>query len=189
MPSLPELTSPLAGPGARLRAAAERDIPEVLIAHQDDRHLAAALGLKRAPSGAELGRRTELADDERVAGTALWLTILAPDPDDDECRGQLEVTDVDFATGRAALSLWVAPRDRGRGLATGALALAGRWLLTATDLARIELGVPVDNVALTRAAAQAGYVEEGTLRAHIATDGGRADVRAFALVAADLGAQ
>ena len=59
MPAFPELTEPLHGERVALRYAAERDIPEILIAHQDDPELHVRLGLVRPPSGAELGRRIE----------------------------------------------------------------------------------------------------------------------------------
>ena len=48
-----------------VRPAAERDIPEVLIAYQDDPELHLRMGEERAPSGAELGRLAE-----RAAATA-----------------------------------------------------------------------------------------------------------------------
>ncbi len=73
----------------QLRLAAERDIPEILIAHQDDPSLFARLRLARPPSGAELGRRAELAETERILGAGLWLTVLVEGSD--ECAGQIDV--------------------------------------------------------------------------------------------------
>src|ERR1700742_662690 len=93
MPSFPELND-LSTTGVALRLAAERDIPEVLIAHQDDPELHRRLGLVRPPSGAELGRRVEGGPGDRASGTALWLTIV--EAGGDECIGQLDVHDVDW---------------------------------------------------------------------------------------------
>ncbi len=87
-----------------LRFAAERDIPEVLIAHQDDPELHRRLGLVRPPSGAELGRREERAATERAAGALLTLTIL--EPGSDVCRGQIDVHAVDWDHLRAELGIW-----------------------------------------------------------------------------------
>ena len=189
MPAFPDLTQPLVAGPVALRLAAERDIPEVLIAHQDDPGLADALGLHRPPSGAELGRRAEAADAERAAGSELWLTVLLAAgndvPADDECRGQIEVSDVDWGNRRAALTVWIASADRRRGLGTGALALAGDLLLRDVGLERVEVSAETDNAALRGAALAAGYREEGVLRRRRLTGRGRSDLTFCALGRAD----
>jgi RimJ/RimL family protein N-acetyltransferase len=185
MPGFPEPPAPLADDRAALRPAAERDIPEVLIAHQDDPGLARALWLDRPPSGAELGRRVEASPGERTAGRDLWLTIV-PAGGDDGCRGQLEVRDVDADHRRAELTLWVAPAARGRGLGTSALRLAGEWLLRDTFLARVGLLADPGDPAIRAAAARAGFRSEGVLRGYRLLRSGRVDVEAFSLVEADL---
>jgi RimJ/RimL family protein N-acetyltransferase len=188
MPSFPDLGPPLRGVTAQLRPAAERDIPEILIAHQDDPQLSEALGLERPPSGAELGRRIEREAAERAAGTGVWLTIVegADGPGSDVCRGQLEVQDVDWDHRRAGLAIWVAPADRRRGLATGALALAGRWLLESGAMMRVELFADPDNRALAGAAAAAGFVAEGVLRGYLRERERRVDAAVFSLVSSDV---
>ncbi len=187
MPSFPDLGPPLRGPIAQLRAVAERDIPEVLIAYQDDPRLAPSLGLERPPSGAELGRRVEAEAGERAAGAGAWLTILDGADGSDVCRGQVEVSDVDSDHLRAGLSIWVAPAQRGRGLGAGALALAGRWLLEVCGMMRVELHVAPDNLALVRAAENAGFVAEGILRGYRRQRGRRIDAAVLSLVGDDLG--
>jgi RimJ/RimL family protein N-acetyltransferase len=184
MPSFPDLAEPLNAPGVQVRLAAERDIPEILIAHQDDPSLHARLGLVRPPSGAELGRRTEEQAADRASGTGVWLTILRSESDD--CRGQLDVHHVDWDHQRAELGIWIAPRERGRGLATSSLALAGRWLLTACELMRLELFTEPDNEPMVHAARNAGFVEEGVLRGYLRERGARVDVTVMSLIAADL---
>ncbi len=185
MPSFPDLDRALIAPGAQLRLAAERDIPEVLIAHQDDPLLEVRLGLDRPPSGAELGRRTEEAAAQRAGGVGVWLTILRPGSD--ECRGQIDVGEVDWDHRRAQLRIWVAPRDRGQGLGRDALALAGAWLLGACELMRVELLVEPGNQPMIRAAEAAGFVPEGVLRAYLRGRGRRVDVAVMSLIPADLG--
>jgi RimJ/RimL family protein N-acetyltransferase len=126
VPAIPIIEQPLSDDQAALRLAAERDIPEVLIAHQDDPQLYESLGLRRPPSGAELGRRMEEAEHDRRAGARVTLTIL--EPGSDHCRGQIEVYDVDWDTRRASLQIWLAPQVRGRGVGRAALGLVRRWL-------------------------------------------------------------
>jgi RimJ/RimL family protein N-acetyltransferase len=130
MAVLPALTERLSDGVIELRAIAEWDIPEILIAHEDDPGLAAALGLARAPSGAELGREVEDAERERLTGGPLRLTILTAGRED--CVGRLEVR-----TGErgAEVTVWLVPQLRGRGLGKRAVALAADWL---ADRAGIE---------------------------------------------------
>ncbi|HLH65838.1 MAG TPA: GNAT family protein [Solirubrobacteraceae bacterium] len=183
MPSFPILPAPLTGRLARLRPAAERDIPEVLIAHQDDPGLHAALGERRPPSGAELGRRAEAAAAELASGTRAWLTIC--EGEDDECRGQLDVFDVEWAHGRARLTVWVAPHARGRGLGAEALGLSARWLLGDCGLVRLALLCEPANAPALAAARCAGFVHEGVLRAHERREHRRVDLAVLSLIAGD----
>lgn len=184
MPSFPDLSEPLRGPVASLRLAADRDIPEVLIAHQDDPHLHLRLGLDRPPSGAELGRRVEAGPADRVAGAAVWLTITAPGAD--ECCGQVDVHEVDWDHLRAELGVWVAPGHRRRGMAAEALRLTGPWLLETCGLVRVQVTAQPENTPMRRTARRAGMHEEGTLRGYLREPGGRVDVVVMSLVVADL---
>lgn len=184
MPSFPNLVGPLRSAAVTLRLASERDIPEILIAHQDDFELHLRLGYERPPSGAELGRRTELEPAERQAGIGVRLTILQPGLD--TCRGQLDVHRVDWDHLRAELGIWVAPGWRGRGLGAGALALAGRWLLRDVDLARVELLTGPDNQPMITAATTAGFQPEGILRAYVRERDRRLDLAVMSLVTSDL---
>ena len=188
MAVFPDLVAPLADDRVALRFAAERDIPEILIAHQDDPALHRRLGMGRAPSGAELGRRVEESAAERAAGTEAWLTILRRDGDgfSDQCRGQVDVRDVDADDRRAQLEIWIAPRDRGHGVAGAALALVGRWLLADCGLERVALLVAPANATMLRAAETAGFSPEGVLRGYLRDRSGRVDVTVLSLVTADL---
>jgi RimJ/RimL family protein N-acetyltransferase len=182
--AFPDLSAPLRSAGAELRFSAERDIPEILIAHQDDPQLYLRLGLERPPSGAELGRRSETDAALRHAGEAVRFTILSPGSD--VCQGQLDVHRVDWDDGRAEAGIWVAPQVRGRGLAAAALRLAGAWLFDVLGLARLELLTEPDNAPMIAAARRAGLTEEGVLRAYLRERGRRVDVTVLSLLPADL---
>lgn len=184
MPAIPDLDEPLSDGHIALRLAAERDIPEILIAHQDDAALHLRLGLERPPSGAELGRRAEGADAERAAGAGVTLTILEPGSDD--CRGQTYISHVDSEHARAELGIWVAPRVRRRGIAPRALRLAGGWLLGACGLQRVQMLTEPGNEPLIRAAQSAGFQREGVLRGHECRGNRRIDLVILSLLRHDL---
>ncbi len=188
MPAFPDPPPTLADGTVALRLAAERDIPEALIAHQDDPALADALGLTRPPSGAELGRRAEGSAADRAAGRTLWLTVL-PAGGSDVCVGQIDVHDVEPDDGRASLTIWIAPGHRRRGLGSAALALAGRWLIADVGLHRLQILADPSDPGIHGAALRAGFKAEGVLRGYrpgVGKAGFRADAEVLALVAADL---
>jgi RimJ/RimL family protein N-acetyltransferase len=184
MPRIPAPTEPLIEERAIVRLSAERDIPEILIAYQDDPQLHLRLGERRPPSGAELGRREERAATERVTGTRLTLTIA--EPGSDVCRGQVYVRDVDWDNDRAELGIWLAPQARGRGMAAPALRMAVRWLLANTELERVQVTTTPDNEPMIRAARAAGFVDEGVLRGYMRIGGRRADAKVLSLLPDDL---
>ncbi len=184
MPSFPDLEQPLTDGSIRVRLAAERDIPEVLIAYQDDRELHLRMGGERPPSGAELGRLAERAAADRAAGYGVTLTIVGADSD--VCVGQITVHNVDWEHARAELGVWVAPQVRGRGLAAGALQLVSRWLLRELRFERVQLLTEPGNERLLRAAEAAGFQREGLLRGFRLKRGARVDMVVLSLVRRDL---
>lgn len=186
MPAFLELARPLADPRAALRLSAERDIPEVLIAYQDDPGLHLALGEARPPSGAQLGRRAEQLEAARIAGASLVLAIL--EPGQDICRGEVRVSAVDWEHRRAELCWWVAPQLRGRGLGAAALRLASTWLIAGAGLERVQLICAPGNRAAVGAATAAGFTQEGVLRGYLRGDGRRLDATVLSRVRRDLAA-
>ena len=184
MPSIPTLSAPLSDGRVELRLAAERDIPEILIAFQDDPELHLRLGLKRAPSGAQLGSRSEQAEAEREAGQHVELTIL--EPGSDVCRGRVSVQRLEWKHLRAELGIWLAPQVRGRRLGRRALRLAAEWLFSACGLERVEVQTEPDNEAMLRTAHAAGFVREGLLRSYVGERGKRRDMAILSLLPSDL---
>jgi RimJ/RimL family protein N-acetyltransferase len=187
MPSLPFLEVPISDRGVALRDAAERDIPEILIAHQDDPHMYVRLGLDRPPSAAELGRQIEEATSDRRSGTRARLTIL--EQSSDEFRGRVLVHNVDWEHARAELGVWVIPQARGSGLARSALRLAARWLVESCGLVRLELLTEPDNEPMLRAAQAAGFSPEGVLPRHARRGNERHDMVILSLLASHLETQ
>jgi RimJ/RimL family protein N-acetyltransferase len=184
MPRIPALTEPLRDERVVVRLSAERDIPEILIAYQDDPQLHLDMGEQRPPSGAELGRREQRAANERVAGSGLTLTIL--EGESDVCRGQLYLHHIDWDNERAELGIWLAPQVRGRGLAAAALRLASEWLMRTGNLVRLQVTTSPDNAPMLRAARAAGFSHEGVLRDHVRSGDGRADAVVMSLLRTDL---
>jgi RimJ/RimL family protein N-acetyltransferase len=183
MPSIPALDQPLTDGRVALRDAAERDIPEILIAHQDDATMYQRLGMERPPSGAELGRRLEQEPGQRATGAGAVLTILADGSE--ELRGQVIVKEIDWPGSRAEVGVWVAPQWRGGGLASAALRLASRWLFGSCGIARVQLVTDADNEPMVSAARAAGFAEEGTLRGYTLERGGRRDMAILSLLATE----
>ncbi|HEY8625600.1 MAG TPA: GNAT family protein [Solirubrobacteraceae bacterium] len=186
MPSFPDLAEPLRSERVTLRFESERDIPEILIAHQDDPSLHSRLGLERPPSGAELGRRADDAARERAAGAGVRFTIL--EPGSDICRGQLYAHQIDWDHLRTEAGMWIAPgfRGRGRGLAAAAIRLAAGWLFDVCRLERLEILTEPENQAMIASAKSAGMVQEGVLRAYLLEHGKRVDVAILSLLPGDM---
>ncbi len=157
MPSFPELLEPLSDGVVELRPASDWDIPDVLIAHQDDPELYKRLGLNRPPSGAELGRRAEAEPELRAKGIEVRLTIL--ELGRETCRGQIDIYRVNWDERSAEIGIWLAPQVRGRGWAPRALRLTAAWLFGACGLERLTLSTDNDNQPMIQAARAAGFVE------------------------------
>lgn len=161
-----------------LRAFAERDVPMLVDLSSDpylpligtlpgntDRH--GALGYidrqyDRLTTGAGYSFCVALSmSDEAVGGAGLWLAS------------------VDH--GRATAGYSIAPRQRGRGLATQALQALTAFAWTLPQLHRIELYIEPWNVASERTARTAGYQREGLLRRHQMIGGNRVDMLLYAV--------
>jgi RimJ/RimL family protein N-acetyltransferase len=79
----------------------------------------------------------------------------------------------------AQLGYWIAADARGRGYATRAVILLTRWLFD-LGAARAFLTIVAGNQGSTAVARRAGFVYEGTMRAHSVWQGERRDVMWFA---------
>ena len=184
MSSFPQLSEPLTDGHVALRDYEERDIPEILIAYQDDRTLHLRTRDERPPSGAELGRQAERERVDRDTGQRAWLTIL--EPGSDTCRGLVRIHTTEWDQSRTEMEIFLAPQVRGRGLGRAALRLAGAWLLGPCGLARVEVMIEPGNAAMLAASGAAGFAREGILREYLKERGERIDVVIMSLIGADL---
>ncbi len=122
-----------------LREITDWDIPEVLIAHQDDGDLHTRMGLAKPPSGAELGSEVENAERERRSGNSVKLTMVEPGAND--CRGRVEIDQIDWEHGSARLRVWAAPQVRGRDYEQRAAELASAWLRSDAGLEHLTVTI------------------------------------------------
>ncbi len=183
MPALPALPEPLTDGVIDLRPSAERDIPEILIAYQDDPTLHLRLGQARPPSGAELGAAAERAEAEWSRGTFAALTVTQHGVD--VCLGELTAQEFDWRHRRAELGLWLAPAVRGRGWGGRALTLAANWLIDRAGLERLAVRTEPANTAMLACARVAGFREEGVLRGYTREQGHRVDNTLLSRLATD----
>jgi RimJ/RimL family protein N-acetyltransferase len=87
---------------------------------------------------------------------------------------------------RASIGYWVAPAERGRGVATQAVRLLARWALIRLSLQRLELYHFVGNDASARVAEKAGFQREGVLRAYVVVRGEPRDCVMYSLLRSDV---
>lgn len=87
-----------------------------------------------------------------------------------------------IAAGRATAGYSVAPRSRGRRIASHALTALTRFAWSIPELHRIELYVEPWNLASIRTAELAGYEREGLLRSHQEIGGKRVDMLLYASI-------
>jgi ribosomal-protein-alanine N-acetyltransferase len=78
--------------------------------------------------------------------------------------GQIGLRRLNMTDGLAAVSYWVMPDARGRGVATRALGAVTVWAFEQLGLHRLELTHSTVNPVSCRVAANAGYRLEGTKR-------------------------
>ena len=87
---------------------------------------------------------------------------------------------------RASIGYWVVPAKRGRGIATDAVRLLGRWALLQLSVRRLELYHFVGNEVSGRVAEKVGFQREGVLRAYVVLRGEPRDCVMYSLLASDV---
>jgi RimJ/RimL family protein N-acetyltransferase len=124
-------------------------------------------------------------EQARLRGRQIEFALVEPH-DERDVLGGGSLNNVELGLGRAAIGYWLAPRARGRGVATHAVRLIARWALEDLRLSRLELTCGLDNHASQRVAERCGFTREGVLRSHIPFKGGRRDSLVFSLLPGEL---
>jgi RimJ/RimL family protein N-acetyltransferase len=83
---------------------------------------------------------------------------------DDELAGEAVLYGIDLHNRTAHLGLALRPAFRGRGLGADVVRVLCHYGFVVRGLHRLQIETPADNGAMMRAANQAGFVLEGTLR-------------------------
>lgn len=88
----------------------------------------------------------------------------------------------ELGSGRAQAGYSVAPRERGKNVASAALTALTAFTWTIPELHRIELHIEPWNTASIHVADHAGYQKEGLLRSYQEIAGERRDMLIFAAI-------
>jgi RimJ/RimL family protein N-acetyltransferase len=152
---------------------------------------------------------------ESIRPLCAWMTWCRPDYDIEQCRtfilqsqrawqkgeqynfaissvqdgtllGSVGINQINRAHNVANLGYWIRTFKTGQGFAASGIQLAARFGLRDLGLSRLEIIVPLGNVASQKTALRAGAREEGTLRKKILLSGTPHDAIIYSLVLEDL---
>lgn len=106
--------------------------------------------------------------------------------DDDALIGLVAVA-VDESNRSGAVTYWMGEPDRGHGFTRRAVATVADWALSdgGLGLDRLDLEHVAGDRHAGNVARAAGFLQEGTLRERLLTDGGREDVLVYGRLADD----
>ncbi|MBJ7455413.1 MAG: GNAT family N-acetyltransferase [Thermoleophilia bacterium] len=165
-----------------LRPFGEDDVPAVTACCQDP--LIQSFTRIPYPYGEDDAREfISGAPARRLLGESIDLAMA--DPGDDRLLGAIGLVIDRHDVHRAEIGYWVAPSERGRGVARRGLALMSDWAVTDGGFARLDLQAAVANAASIRVAESCGFVREGTLREAWYRGPSRTDMVLFSLLPTD----
>jgi RimJ/RimL family protein N-acetyltransferase len=104
---------------------------------------------------------------------------------DGQFLGSVGLSAINRAHGFANLGYWVRMGKTGHGVATSATRMAAQFSFKTLGLNRIELLVPIANVASQRVAEKAGAKREGVLRKRLRLNGVAHDALVYSFVQED----
>jgi RimJ/RimL family protein N-acetyltransferase len=104
---------------------------------------------------------------------------------DDELAGEALLWGIDLHNRTAHIGISLRPAFRGRGLGTDVVRVLCHDGLVVRGLHRLQVETLADNAAMIRAATQAGFVPEGTLRRAAWVNGNFADEVVLGLLATE----
>ena len=172
----------LADDRVRLRTFRLDDVPGVVAACRDP--LTQAFTRVPYPYDDDDAREFIVgAASRRMIGESLDLAVAASD--DDRLLGAIGLIIDRHDPDRAEIGYWIAPLERGQGIAGRALALLSAWAVTDGRFARIDLQAALANTASIRVAERCGFVREATLRGAWYRGPERTDMALFSLLPGD----
>jgi len=121
-------------------------------------------------------------DAALTADTAVFSVVVL---DGGDLAGDAVLWGIDLHNRSAHVGVALRPAFRGRGLGTDAVRVLCRYGFEIRGLHRLQLETLTDNHAMARAAEQAGFRREGTLRSSDWVAGSFADVGIFGLLQAE----
>jgi ribosomal-protein-alanine N-acetyltransferase len=168
--------------GYRLRPWSTPDAPDLVIAMRDAlvRQYAGQLIDDRQ---AALGAVLTWSDQWQEGLGAAWAIC---DPAR-QIVGSVRFGIIDPEIGAGSVGYWLLPEGRGRGLASGALRKATRFVFDRLEWHRIELYHAIENERSCSVAKRAGYSQEGVMRSAMLypVDGRRSDEHLHARLSID----
>jgi ribosomal-protein-alanine N-acetyltransferase len=126
----------------------------------------------------EAGRAYIDRQRERLTSGAGWSLAIA-DVDTDTAMGQVGLWISQLSKGRAEIGYWVAPSERGHGVAALAVRLLADWAFANIDVDRLSLFIEPSNHPSISTAERAGFSREGVLRGWERIDGEPRDMVSF----------
>jgi [ribosomal protein S5]-alanine N-acetyltransferase len=163
-----------------LRALRPADAPGYAGAFSADPDLGRLLGVERDPDEASIRSRIEGQLETAERGAAVEFAIA--DASSDALWGSVIMHSFDWHHRRCELGFWLVPAARGRGVGSGAVALAVSWAMSNLSLLRVEMTTTPDNAPVFALARRLGFVQEGVLRRRNVERGQRVDVVWFGLL-------
>jgi RimJ/RimL family protein N-acetyltransferase len=99
--------------------------------------------------------------------------------------GGVRLSSISRGAGTAWIGYWLAPKARGAGLATRAVATLSQWAFDELGIHRIVLAHRVNNPSSGAVAARSGFISEGIERDSVLFDGVRFDARRWSRLSTD----
>jgi ribosomal-protein-serine acetyltransferase len=100
--------------------------------------------------------------------------------------GSVALNQITALHNLANVGYWVRSSKAGQGIATASVKLIATFAFQSLGLSRLEIVVPVGNVASQRTALKAGALLEGTLRQRLMLSGKLHDANLYSLLPQDL---
>jgi ribosomal-protein-alanine N-acetyltransferase len=178
-----ELPARLVGERCVLRPLTDADVPAYARAFVDDPELGAALGAESDPDGQLLRDRPGVIAEGAAAGAFLELVIA--NPEDDRLLGTVTLHSFDWRHLHTEVGFWLAPAERGRGIAAEAIALCVEWAFSGLGMYRVEMTTLPQLDRVLALAERLGFHREGVMRRRNLERGQRLDVVMLAVLQED----